>query len=174
MSLPSSTPTPTPTSNQYAPMVVKPSVVPPSNGSAAIPATVSTATPDSVIATGLQRNALHNSTVLSGAGMKGGRIRSKSNRSRSRSKSKRSRSKSRRSRSRSKSRRSKSKRGGQQTPTPTPSVTPTPTATVPQFSGSQNDVANARSVASNSLAMKSGALSKYDDPTAPPSYTKLY
>ena len=153
MSVPTATPTPTPTSNQYAPVVVKPSVVPPSNGSAAIPATVSTATPGSVITAGLQRNAVHNATVLGGAGMKGGRTRTKS------------RSRARRSRAR------RSRRGGQ--PTPTPSATPTPTATVPQFSGSQNDVANARSVASNSLAMKSGALSKYDNPNAPPSNTKL-
>ena len=165
MSVPTATPTPTPTSNQYAPVVVKPSVVPPSNGSAAIPATVSTATPGSVITAGLQRNAVHNATVLGGAGMKGGRTRTKS-RSRAR------RSRARRSRARrSRARRSRARRGGQ--PTPTPSATPTPTATVPQFSGSQNDVANARSVASNSLAMKSGALSKYDNPNAPPSNTKL-
>ena len=161
MSLPAPNPTPTPTSNQYAPVVVKPSVAPPSTGGAAIPATVSTATPGSVIADGLQRNALHNATVLSGSGMKGGRT----NKSR-RSKSKRSRSKSKRSRSKS-----KSKRGGQ--PTPTPSATPTPTATVPQFAGSQNAVANANSVGTNSVAMKAGALSKYDDPNATPSYTKL-
>ncbi len=170
MSVPTATPTPTPTSNQYAPVIVKPSVAPPSNGNAAIPATVSTATPGSVIASGLQRNAVHNATVLGGSGMKGGRTRTKSRSKRSRarrskSKSRRSKSKSRRSRAR------RSKRGGQ--PTPTPSATPTPTATVPQFSGSQNAVANANSLGSNSVAMKAGALSKYDDPNAPPSNTKL-
>ncbi len=167
MSVPTATPTPTPTSNQYAPVIVKPSVAPPSNGNAAIPATVSTATPGSVIAAGLQRNAVHNATVLGGAGMKGGRTRTKFRSKRSKSRSKRSKSKSRRSKSKSR----RSRRGGQ--PTPTPSATPTPTATVPQFSGSQNAVANANSLGSNSVAMKAGALSKYDDPTAPPSNTKL-
>jgi hypothetical protein len=173
---------PTPTANPYAHIKVTPALHV-STGTAAMPATVSTATSSSVIADGAQRNATHNAVVLGQSGriVRGGSKRTmfkRSKRSTKRTMFKRS---TKRSTKRSKCKRTmfkrstkrfkRSKRGGVPTPGPSPGPSVIP---VPQFAGAHNAGANANSLASNRVLTNAAAEALYDNPNATASNTKVF
>ena len=179
MVTPTPTATATATANPRGAIIAAP-VIYSSTAGAAMPATVSSVTGSSVIAAGQNRSAAHNALVLGQAGRKvsgGSKSKCKSKRSkRSKSKSKRSKCKRSKSKCKHSNKRSKRRHGGEPSPSPTPSPSPSPSPSVmpvPQFAGAHNDGANTNSVASNRVLTHAAAQTKYDNPNAPASNTKV-